>query len=243
MSNCPDFIQVRAGLKAWIGQLLSGNSGDFNGTHVTSRLDTAKIIPLPQNDRSRSIQVVKTLKKSVDIKLAYLFEGLCMNAADALFEEQYGAADEEALTRQFNITRALRVQAEPHLQAYKTLMGQSWVNLLNRKDEPALMPPAEAITLLEGYAQRNRNHYKILLEELRQRFSALAGIELQHHPLLPLNFLVCFWHSMDCLELDANERKLLLVLFNRFVMDRFGQILALANQSLAERGLNPVSAG
>lgn len=211
-------------------------------TQLTSQDSTANVITLPQNSRSQSVQVVKGIKKAVDLKLEYLFDGLCMNAADALFEEQYGTSDNVALTRQFNITRALKVHAQDHLQQYKTLMGYSWVNLLNRKDEPGLVPPDEVKQLILQYAQRNRAHYKILLEELRQRFSALVGIEMQHHPLLPANFLTCFWFSMDSLGLDDEERELLLVLFNRFVMDRFGQILALANQGLAERGLNPVSA-
>lgn len=210
---------------------------------MTTSSDTAKVIQLPQNSRSRSVQVVKTLKKSVDLKLAYLFDGLTINAAEALFEEQHGAADSVALTRQFNITRALKIQAEPLFQEYKNLMGLSWVNLLNRKDEPGLIPPGDVQELLQGYAQRNKNHYKILLEELRQRFATLAGTDVSHHPLLPMNFLVCFWFAMESLELEREEQELLLVLFNRFVMDRFGQVLALANQGLAERGLNPVSVG
>jgi len=210
---------------------------------VTSQENRANVIALPQNGRSRSVQVVKGIKKAVDIKLEYLFDGLCLNAADALFEEQYGTSDNVALTRQFNITRALKVHSDVHLQQYKTLMGYSWVNLLNRKDEPGLLPPAVVKEVILQYAQRNKNHYKILLEELRQRFSALVGMDMEYHPLLPANFLTCFWFSMDCLALDDEEKELLLTLFNRFVMDRFGQILALANQGLAERGLNPVSAG
>jgi hypothetical protein len=184
--------------------------------------------------------VVKTVKKAVDAKMSYLFEGLSLNAADALFEEQYGEENQDALAHQFNVTRALRVRANVHKETFNTLMNHSWLNLLNRKDQPGLpLPPADILTLLDAYALRNQNHYKILLEELRQRFSALAGLDLQYYPLLPRNFYVCFWHSIEDFDITSEERRLLLPLYNRFVMDRFGQVLALANQSLAEQGFNP----
>lgn len=202
---------------------------------------TAEIIALPTNRRERSVHVVKALKKAVDAKMLYLFEGLCVNAADALFEEQFGATDSESMAQHFNITRALRLRGEAQIQEFKTQQGHCWVNLLNRKDT-LLVPDIESqiSELLTPYAERNRNHYKILLEEIRQRLSALVGQEVAHHPLLPINFCLCFWQSSQSLELNVEERRLLLSLFNRFVMDRFGQVLALVNQSLVEHKINPM---
>ena len=203
---------------------------------------TADIIVQPQNRRERSIYVVKNLKKAVDTKLKYLFQGLCINAADALFEEQFGTAYSDDLARHFNITRALRVRSEVQFQEFRMLQAQVWVNLLNKKNQVGLVEPdQEFAEVLHRYSERNRNHYKILLEELRQRFSALTESDLNFHPLLPLNFYLCFWHSSECLELTSEERQLVMVLFNRFVMDRFGQVLALANQSLVEQGIEPVA--
>lgn len=56
-----------------------------------------------------------------------------------------------------------------------------------------------------------------------------------------LIFHLCFLHATEKLELSHTERCLLLPLYNRFVMDRFGQVLALSNQSLAEQDFNPES--
>lgn len=201
---------------------------------------TADIIVLPVIDRAKTIQVVKRVKNTVDVKLGYLFDGLSENAADALFEEMYGSDEEDMLARHFNMTRALKVHSAVYRDNYSALMNHSWVNLLNRRDEPALPSPSDDVQLmLKGYADRNQNHYKILLEELRQRFSVLAGSELHFHPMLPGNFYLCFWHATEKLELNHQERCLLVPLFNRFVMDRFGQVLSLSNQSLAEQGYNP----
>ena len=207
---------------------------------MNSAKQSTNVIILPRDRRNRSIQVVKGLKRTVDGKMNYLYAGLCDNAADALFEEQFGATDSVAMARQFNITRALRVRAEPQINEFKTLMGQCWVNLLKKKDIPGFPAPTsdEVTDMLNRYAERNRNHYKILLEELRQRFSVLVGADMQEHPLRPTNFYLAFWHASVCLDLDEDERQLLMSLFNRFVMDRFGQILALVNMGLAEHGIN-----
>jgi hypothetical protein len=215
-------------------------SNQTSGHLVKATTQSADIIVLPVVNRAKTIQVVKRVKKTVDVKLGYLFDGLAENAADALFEEMYGIDEQDMLTRHFNMTRALRVRSGAYRDSYSALMNHSWVNLLNRRDLPALPSPSEDVQLmLRAYADRNQNHYKILLEELRQRFSVLAGSELQFHPMLPGNFYLCFWHATEKLELSHQERCLLVPLFNRFVMDRFGQVLSLSNQSLAEQGFNP----
>jgi len=208
---------------------------------VKATTQSADIIVLPVTNRAKTIEVVKRVKKTVEAKLTYLFDGLAENAADALFEEMYGGDEQDILTQHFNMTRALKVRSAVYRESYSALMNHGWVNLLNQLDQPALPKPAEDVQLmLKAYADRNQNHYKILLEELRQRFSVLAGAELQFHPMLPSNFYLCFWHATEKLELSHQERCLLVPLYNRFVMDRFGQVLSLSNQSLAEQGVNPL---
>ncbi len=209
---------------------------------MKANTQSADILVLPVTNRAKSIQVVKRVKKTVDAKMGYLFDGLSENAADALFEEMYGSDNPDSLTQHFNITRSLKVHAFTYRDQYNTLMNHAWVNLLNRKDQPGLPnPPEDVMVMLKGYSERNQNHYKILLEELRQRFNLLAGDDMNFHPMLPGNFYLCFWHATEKMELAHQERCLLLPLFNRFVMDRFGQVLALSNQSLAEQGFNPRS--
>jgi hypothetical protein len=204
---------------------------------------TADIIVLPVIKRAKIIEVVKRVKKAVDAKLGYLFDGLAENAADALFEEMYGCDEQDRLTQHFNMTRALKVRSTLYRESYSAQMNHGWVNLLNRRDQPALPSPDEDVqVMLKAYADRNQNHYKILLEELRQRFSVLVGADLQFHPMLPDNFYLCFWHATEKLELSHKERCLLVPLYNRFVMDRFGQVLSLSNQCLAEQGFNPTIA-
>lgn len=187
----------------------------------------------------RDLKIVKRVKSAVDKKMSYLMDGLAANVANALFEEMYGMDEKESLSQHFNITRSLKTAYGPYLEEYGLLINLSWVNLIKKKDVPSVVEPSAKVkNLLKGYSNRNLNLYKLLLDELRLRFSQLANMELTYHPLLPSNFYLCFWHSTEKLGLDFEERKLVLPLFNRFVMDRFGQVLYAANQSLIEQGID-----
>ncbi len=218
----------------------SSHSVIKRATTVNPNRQTADIINLPTNDRTRAIQIVKRVKRATDSKMSYLFDGLAMNAADALFEEMYGCQEDEKLSKHFNVTRALKVLSPLYRNEYNALMNQAWVCLINRRDKQSLPNPSDdVLEILRHYSERNENHYKILLEELRLRFSQLVDADIHFHPMQPGNFYLCFWYATEKLELSHDERKLLLPLFNRFVMDRFGQILSVTNQCMVEYGISP----
>ena len=73
--------------------------------------------------------------------------------------------------------------------------------------------------------------------QIQQKFSALCQKEMSFHPLLPSNFYLCFWCATEKLGLSYDERCLLIPLFNRFVMDRFGEVLSAAHQTLIDEGI------
>ena len=206
--------------------------------HQASRFVTQDMQqPIP--DRHLSIYVVRRVKGVVDEKMTYLFNGLAMNAADALFEETFDERQQGLLERQFNITRALKTRARAYQEEFSTLMNYSWANLIKEKDEFGVADPAgELSPVLRALAVGNADHFKVLLEVLRQRFSVLVDQDLEFHPLLPGNFQRCFWYATEKLNLSYEERIMLLPLFNRFVMDRFGQVLSIANQNLIDMGVS-----
>lgn len=200
-----------------------------------STRNTAEIIQLPKAATSKRVAAVKQIRAAVDKKLVHLVDGLSANVADALFEEMHHINEEQALSYHFNIMRALKTDATAMRDEFRTQMNQSWINLVHRKDkQSAADAPQEVAQSLKLYSDKNLNHYKILLEELRLRFCNLSHCEMAFHPLLPGNFYLSFWHATEALELNYQERMLLLPLFNRFVMDRFGQVLSIANQTMVE---------
>jgi hypothetical protein len=190
---------------------------------------------LPTVSRARSLEVVKRIKSVSDLKMSHLLDGLTANVNDALFEEMQAVKEQDALAWHFNIMRALKTSDVSLCGEFNTYMNLSWIHLVNRRDRQTMPATvAEMEPLLKTYGDKNLNHYKVLMEEVRLRFCTLVKQELIYHPMLPANFYLCFWHASEKFDLSVNERGLLMPLFNRFVMARFGTILGAVNQALIE---------
>lgn len=201
----------------------------------------ADVIELPAANRHITVEVIRRVKSVMDNKMFYLLQGLTTDVTDALFEEMRDLEEQEALASHFNIMRVLKVQAGTYRQEFSDLLNISWTNLMSRKDQRAVADAeGRASKNLQLYSRKHRNHYKILLEEVRQRFCGITGQDLNFHPMLPANFYLCFWHATESLDLNYQERQLVMSLFHRFVMDRFGQLLAAVNDKMKELELEPV---
>lgn len=202
---------------------------------MTISHSTAQIINLPSAIIGKRIETVKTVRSAIEKRLFSLMSGLSFNVAEALFEEMRHLDEQSALDCHFNIMRSLKTEGEMLQGQLHVQMSHSWVGLIHGHDkQPIPDAPHDMTVVLKSFSDRSMNHYKVLLEELRLRFSHLSGKELSFHPLLPGNFYLSFWHATEILNLTYQERKLMLPLFNRFVMDRFGQILSIGNQTLAD---------
>lgn len=179
----------------------------------------------------------------MDNKLFYLLDGLTTDVTDALFEEMQGMDEQDAIASHFNIMRVLKVEAGTYRQEFGDLLEISWTNLVRGKDLPSVSEAeGGAETLLQMYSRKHQNHYKILLEEIRLRFCSMTGHDLNFHPMLPANFYLSFWHATRSLSVNNDERQLVMSMFHRFVMDRFGQLLAAVNDKMKAQGVEAVKA-
>ncbi len=198
----------------------------------------AKVIDLPQVARKKTLGIIKEVKGNIDSKLSHLFDGLGENIADALFEEMWGLDEQDALEHHFNVMRALKLQSTLYRREFNRLMKEVWLIFLNKREEPVLKQPRGiAETLITTYRSKTENHYKVLIREIRLRLSRLVNRELDDFPLRPEVFYLCFWQSLEQLDLRYDERVMLIPLFQRFVMDRYGQVLAAANQTLIDHSI------
>lgn len=193
------------------------------------------VLALPTVSRDHTVHVVKRLKAVVDSRVDQLMDGLAANVSDALFEEMLELDEQDAITRHFNIMRSLKKGSANLSSEFRALMNVAWVQLINGTDRQALPAlPAHQQAMLSSYSNRNQSQHKLLIEEIRLRFCQLIGEDMSHHPLLASNLYLCFWFASEKLDLTDEERCLLLPLFSRFVMDRFGQMLAAVNRTLIE---------
>ncbi len=194
---------------------------------------------VPEFNQEQAIGIVRKCKSDVEAKLCYLFEGLIRNAPDAMFEEMYSLDTQEAMAHHFNVMRSLKIGQRVFMQEFFTLMNLNWVSLLQGRDVQALPEPmGEVVTLLDQWSKKQSTHYKVILEEVRGRISHLINQETSWHPFVPRNLYLSFWFATEKLELSYDERVLFLRLFNRFIMDRYGQLLFVVNDRFASCGVS-----
>jgi hypothetical protein len=195
----------------------------------------ALIIPLPLRNGGTQAAILGLVKKQVDDKTDFLITGLKENIADALFEEMGSLNEESALARHFNIMSAMKVDEALYREKFEDLINQIWLNFFSEMDASHVTEPSgEVSEEIDILSRRVANHYKVLIQETRFRFQTLLKRDVDDHPLMPKFYYKCFWQALETLPLSYEERSFILPLFHRFVMDRYGQILATANRTLID---------
>ena len=196
------------------------------------------MISTKKQNVQRAIAIIKEIKAEVDEKLSYLFDGLAANVVDALFEEMWGLDEKEALEHHFNVMRALKVQSLAYRKEFDRLMNETWRIFLLTREMPAVETPRGfAGTLITSNRKKIESYHKMLLQDIRLRLSFLLKRELDDYPLQPEALYLCFWQSIEQLDLNYDERVLLIPLFHRFVMDRYGQVLGVVNRTLVDHAV------
>jgi hypothetical protein len=195
----------------------------------------ADVIPLPLKNGGTSAVILGLVRKRVDEKTEYLMCGLKENIADALFEEMVSLDEQEALARHFNIMRVMKVDEAKYKGKFEELTSHLWSTFPVEMDDSLIGKPSGKVSeMSKKLSRRAANHYKVLIQETRRRFQTLLNRTVDSHPLLPEYYYHCFWQSLAELDLTYEERSFIMTLFHRFVMDRYGQIVSLANQTLIE---------
>lgn len=195
----------------------------------------SNVIPLPvQTDRTPDA-ILKVVRHQVDERVEYLLSGLAENFADALFEEMTRVDEEEKLTRHFNLMRTLRAEEKVVRESFQVLVDYHWQTMPAGVDDSNVpMPTGRAKNVIEKFSNKTANHYKVLLQETGLRLESLFPRSESLHPLQPALYCRAYWHALAGLALSYDERLMLLALFNRFVMDRYGQVLAILNRTLIQ---------
>jgi hypothetical protein len=193
----------------------------------------AEVIQLPRLDKLSSEAILRVVQNRVTDKADYLLSGLQMNIANALFEEMRGIDQDKALTHHFNIMRAFKLDESTCRANFHALLHSNWETFPQLMDEGHIeMPRGEVADWISALSRRTENHYKVLLNETRSRFQTLLSRKVDRHPLLPDIYYRAFWQSIAFLDLGHRERRFVLPLFHRFFMDRYGQLIGVANRAM-----------
>ncbi|MEM7363921.1 MAG: DUF1631 family protein [Pseudomonadota bacterium] len=197
-----------------------------------------QVVELAVASKDKRISVIRRVKLAYEQRLTYLMEGLQANVEDALFEEMMDMEEQDALRSHFNIMRAMRLESSQVLSEIKLLINLSWTNIANAKDKspvPAVSPRLDLT--IRRMCDKHNGNYRMVLSEIQSRLSWLSRTPITYHPMLPSVLCMSFWYATEKTRLTEQERELLVVLFNRFVLDRIGQLLSVTNRILIEEGI------
>ncbi len=199
---------------------------------------TAATTELPAVEQQRTLAAINAASEAVAEKIAYLFDGLVLNASDALFEEMRQLEEQEALRQHFNVMRFLKVHQDHVQVAFFDVLDGMWAELAARREVQLPVPEGLAAEFIDHNGRKVSQVYRVLIQDIRGRLSALLAQDFESFPIDPESFYIAWWQSMADTELTYAERQSMMVLFHRFVMDRYGQVLAAANVSLANMGVD-----
>ena len=201
--------------------------------------------------------ILQSVRQSARKKLAELLQSLFNNADDALFEMADRSRNDVDQNMYFDSMRELRL--------HRKRIGQLFIDNVNRgfdviyeKDArtngvAANLAAAEAeeIALLKndeleisvavsGIVSKITSQFSLPIMQLTRRVDSLCNVQTiteRLNPLGPQQLTEAFVNAVDDLDLDIKVRIIVLKLFERFVMERLGDVFDGANKMLAEAGV------
>ena len=188
--------------------------------------------------RQLRIGIIVDIRSVTTIELHKLIVGLLISAPDSLFEYMGNAEDQMVMARHFNVMRGLKQCYRQLISEFDEQMTRGWKTLLLGKSGPIIhIAGGRPSEMMNCFSRRASDQFGPLLEILESHIAELIDVEVEDvfHPLSPGYLLQAFWHGTAMLGLNREERLLVVPLFSRFVIDRLGIVLAVANDMLVNR--------
>lgn len=164
--------------------------------------------------------VINELSKTSWLRLHGLLDGMLNQASNDLFKEIRDADSGEWITRNFNSMRALMVWRESLVDDFRNLMAESWQQFDQSVSQPRTGIANDISEVINAYAQISQTSNQVVLIELDQVLNILSNGGAAPHPLTPYHLLRVFWRSTECMSITADERLVLLKLFDQSVLGK-----------------------
>ena len=180
--------------------------------------------------------IIKEVRAQSTVQLHALLEGLFLNMSDSLFEGMEMVQDKALLSRHFNVMRELKTGYSQLQEGFDDQMTSAWNALLLEETLPMLQSlEGNPGQIMSSLSHRASDRYALLLAIFAEHIETLLGQSAPCHPLAPDSLYLSFWLSTETLNLDIEERLLIVPLFSRFVTDNLGLVVAQANQLVVDQ--------
>jgi hypothetical protein len=172
-------------------------------------------------------------------ELLHLMDGLYMNIEDGLFEFAYRHEDDEEKQRAcFDLMRELRFRRSSLVQAFAKRMQRGLDYWLEDKLEFDTEYDVHLDETAQRMSEKCTDHFRILLNNIAERtaHASCRSAESVRIPISPYQIAYNFLATCRSLDLDNEAIDIVQNLFERFVLDRLGNIYGDCNHRLEEAG-------
>jgi hypothetical protein len=182
-------------------------------------------------------KVISALHHRVTGELLHLMDGLYANIEDGLFELAYRASDETRKRRYFDLMREMRYRKSSLVQGYARRM-QHAQELWYRPETAQEQFDPEVQVRAARMAERCMSHFGSLLRNIAERtgYALERDPDVASLPIGPRQIAGNFLMTMRALRFDQHSIEVVQELFNRFVLDRLGQVYGDCNVRLQDVG-------
>ncbi len=173
--------------------------------------------------------------------LLHLMDGLYLNIEDGLFEFAYRHEDDEDRQRAcFDLMRELRYRRSTLIQSFAKRMQRGLDHWLDDKMEFDTEYDVHLDQVAQRMSEKCSAHFHFLLSQIADRTAAasdrdVASVKI---PISPYQVAYNFLASCRSLDLDNESIDVVQNLFERFVLDRLGNIYGDCNRRLEEAGFH-----
>jgi hypothetical protein len=172
-------------------------------------------------------------------ELLHLMDGLYMNIEDGLFEFAYRHEDDEAKQRAcFDLMRELRYRRSNLIQSFARRMQRGLDYWLEEKQEFDTEYDVHLDQVAQKMSEKCTAHFHHLLSQITDRTATASGRNPRDVkiPISPYQIAYNFLATCRSLDLDNEAIEIVQNLFERFVLDRLGNIYGECNRRLEEAG-------
>ncbi|HEY5647490.1 MAG TPA: DUF1631 family protein [Pseudomonadales bacterium] len=174
-------------------------------------------------------------------ELLHLMDGLYMNIEDGLFEFAYRHEDDEAKQRAcFDLMRELRYRRSNLIQSFAKRMQRGLGYWLEDKQEFDTEYDVHLDQVAQRMSEKCAAHFSFLLGQIAERTATASGRDpaAVRIPIAPYQIAYNFLATCRSLDLDNEAIDIVQNLFERFVLDRLGNVYGECNRRLEEAGFD-----
>ncbi len=174
-------------------------------------------------------------------ELLHLMDGLYLNIEDGLFEFAYRHEDDEAKQRAcFDLMRELRYRRSNLIQSFARRMQRGLGYWLEDKQEFDTEYDVHLDQVAQKMSEKCTAHFAFLLTQIAERTATASGRDVADVkiPISPYQIAYNFLATCRSLDLDNEAIGIVQNLFERFVLDRLGNIYGECNRRLEDAGFD-----